>query len=119
MYVCDFLDPIRYFSDSWERKGRNPPLILACNSLLLHLCHDQDCLSAILGHPLHILWPQFEDCPFKTGSQGQIMQQRRRTWRMLDKQLRELRFNALDHILLCESEPDLLDACVDFLEFMR
>jgi len=119
MHVCDFLDPLGHHGSIWERKGRNPPLTMACNTILQHLSNDNDCLPVILNHPLHILWPNYEGCLFKTGSQSEMLQQRRRTWRILDRQLLDLRFNAVYHVLSSDSESDLLDVCVDFLEFMR
>jgi hypothetical protein len=119
MYVCDFHDPLQFYSSYSERKNRKPPLILVCNFIFLQLSNDKDNLSAILNHPLHIFWPRWDDCPFKKGSQNQTLQRRRRTWRMLDKTLLNLRFNAIRHILSSGSEQGLLDACVDFLEFMR
>jgi hypothetical protein len=119
MYACDFPDPLQDYGSYLERKSRNISVILACNSILMYLSNDIDCLSVISDHPLHIIWPQYDECLFKTGSQSQILQQRRRTWRMLDKKLLDLRFDTIYHILSSDSESELLDACVDFLEFMR
>jgi len=119
MYMSDFLDPLRSYGRYMERKHQTPPLIRVCNSILLYLGDDNESLAVIRGHPLHILWPRSEDFTFKTGSQSEMLQQRRRTWRMLEKQLIDMRFNVIYHVLSSDSDSDLLDACVDFLEFMR